>query len=132
MKIRVGRSTTLAMDDEIEVPAAPFFRHETGEKWRGKAFGHDCLYRAWKRACMRLGVKGVSLYPGTKHSTACGLREVATPEEIKAMTLHSTSAAFHRYFMTGGNDHRELSSRRQKLLTPDNGLITEIGGSRQR
>jgi integrase len=106
-----------------------FFRHETGEKWKGKGFGHDCLYRAWKRACGRLGVEGVSLYPGTKHSTACGLREVATPEEIKAMTLHSTSAAFHRYFMTGGNDHRELSSRRQKLLTPDNGLITEIGGS---
>ena len=93
-------------------PDTPFFRHETGEKWRGKAFGHDLLYRA----CTRLGVEGVSLYPGTKHSTACGLREVATPEEIKAMTLHSTSAAFHRYFMTGGNDHRELSSRRQKKL----------------
>lgn len=97
-------------------PDTPFFRHETGEKWRGKPFGHDLLYRVWKRACVRLGVDGVSIYPGTKHSTACGLREVATPEEIKAMTLHSTSAAFHRYFMTGGNDHRELSSRRQKKL----------------
>ncbi len=51
-------------------------------------------------ACGRLEIEGVSLYPGTKHSTACGLREVATPEEIKAMTLHGTGAAFHRYFMT--------------------------------
>ena len=105
----------------------PFFRHESGKNLRGKTFGHDRLYRAWKRSCKRLGVEGVSIYPGTKHSTACGLREVATPEEIKAMTLHSTSTAFHRYFMTGGNDHRELSERRQKLLTPDNGLITTTG-----
>ena len=107
----------------------PFFRHESGDKMKGQPFGHDLLYRAWKRACTRLGITGVSIYPGTKHSTTCGLREVATPEEIKAMTLHSTSTAFHRYFMTGGNDHRELSGRRQKLLTPDNELITVSGGT---
>ena len=108
----------------------PFFRHETNGKLCGKAFGHDQLYRAWRRACERLGVSGVPIYPGTKHSTAMGLRSVATPEEIRSMTLHSTSEAFNRYFQTGGEDLRTLLSRRQSAVTPDNGLTTESRGSK--
>ena len=108
--IELVRSLPLAFDQ-----TAYFFRHETGQKWRGKPYGPECLGRAWSRACARLGVEGVPLYPGTKHSTACGLRAVATPEEIKALTLHSTGAAFNRYFMTGGEDYRELATRRQKV-----------------
>jgi integrase len=101
--------------------AMPFFRHECVGERGGKGFGHDLLYRAWKRACARLNIQGVSLYPGTRHSTAMGLRGIATPEEIKSMTLHSTSVAFHRYFQTGGEALRELQSRR-RLIVADNGL----------
>ncbi|MDR1043661.1 MAG: hypothetical protein LBP33_00875 [Candidatus Adiutrix sp.] len=108
-------------------PVMPFFRHEqaNGGAYIGRGFGHSVIYSAWRRACTRLGVEGVSLYPGTKHSTAMGLRAVATPEEIKSMTLHSTSTAFHRYFQTGGEALRELQSRRKSIITPDNGLITK-------
>jgi len=108
--IQILKGMPLAFD-----PAMPFFRHESKGALGGKALGHSQLYRAWKRACERLGVEGVSIYPGTKHSTACGLRAVATPEEIKALTLHSTGAAFNRYFMTGGEDYRELAGRRQQV-----------------
>ena len=111
-------------------PDMPFFRHERNLKGRvqaGAQLGHNSLYRAWKRACARLGIQGVPLYPGTKHSTAMGLRAVATPEEIKSMTLHSTSAAFHRYFQTGGEALRELQERRKSLAAPDNTLITPPG-----
>lgn len=113
------RTLPLAFDQ-----TAPFFRHEkaNGGAHIGKAFGHSVIYSAWRRACVRLGVEGVSLYPGTKHSTAMGLRSVATPEEIKSMTLHSTSAAFHRYFQTGGEALRELQSRRKSIVSPDNEL----------
>jgi integrase len=112
--------------------AMPFFRHETargGGYKAGQAFGSTLLYRAWQRACGRLGIQGVSVYPGTKHSTAMGLRAIATPEEIKSMTLHSTSAAFHRYFQTGGEALRELQSRRQSAIGSDKRLINGGGNS---
>jgi len=106
-------------------PDMPFFRHECGGSLGGKAFGHDLLYRAWKRACVRLGVQGVSLYPGTKHSTAMGYRAIYTPEQIMAMTLHSTGAAFRRYFQTGGEDLKKLLEGRVTLVESDHGLTTK-------
>jgi integrase len=108
--------------------AQAFFRHEnSGPKLSGSQFSLKVFYHAWKRACARLGIDGVTLYPGTKHSTAMGLRPIATPEQIKSMTLHSTSQAFHRYFQTSGAALKELYSQRKTLISSDNNLITEIG-----
>jgi integrase len=106
---------------------APFFRHEGGA-YDGKGFGHDLLYRAWKRACGRLGIQGVPLYPGTKHSTAMGLRAIQTPEQIQAQTLHRTGAAFRRYFQTAGEDLRKLLEGRKTLLTPGGGELPPDNG----
>ena len=109
--------------------ASPFFRHETargGGYKAGRIFGRTLLYRAWKRACARLGIEGVSLYPGTKHSTAMGLRAIYTPEQIQAQTLHRTGASFRRYFQTGGEDLRRLLEGRQTLTQVDNGPITRF------
>jgi integrase len=120
--IEIVRSLPLAFDSSM-----PFFRHQRNIKGgtkAGDALGHNSIYRAWKRACGRLGVQGVSLYPGTKHSTAMGYREIYTPEQIQSMTLHSTSAAFNRYFQTGGEDLRKLLEGRKTLVTSDHGLTT--------
>ena len=115
--------------------STPFFRHEggIGGTKSGAAFGHSMLYRAWQRACNRLGVSGVPLYPGTKHSTAMGLRAIYTPEQIKAQTLHSTSEAFHRYFQTSGEDLRQLYEGQKKLTAPETPLKNASGsdGSNQ-
>ena len=50
-----------------------------------------------------------------------GCREIYTPEQNQAMTLHSTGAAFRRYFQTGGEDLRQLLEGRKSLVDPDNG-----------
>lgn len=104
--------------------SAPFFRHEGGPGGTrpGQPFGGTRLFHAWRNACRRLGVDGVSLYPGTKHSTAMGLRAMLTPEEIKSMTLHSTSESFNRYFQTSGESLRRLQNTRKAIARPDNGL----------
>ena len=86
-------------------PDMPFFRHERNIKGgtkTGDGLGHNSIYRAWRRACDRLGVQGVSLYPGTKHSTAMGLREVLSPEQIRDISGHSTKSAFERYCRADG------------------------------
>ena len=111
--IDLVRALPIAFDS-----AMPFFRSEK----TGSQIGICLLYEVWKRACKRLGIEGVDLYGGTKHSTAMGCREIYTPEQIMAMTLHSCGESFRRYFLTGGKDLRQLLEGRKSLVDPDNGL----------
>ena len=75
-----------------------FFRHShsKGVK-KGSKFGNGYLYKWWKRACANLGIEGVDLYGGTRHSTVTALGKICTPEEVKDATGH-VSEAFERYF----------------------------------
>jgi hypothetical protein len=77
-----------------------FFRHPAGIKGTtaGKPFGPRYLYKWWKRACSNLGVDGVDLYGGTRHSTATALGRDWSPEQIRMGTMHTTNKAFERYF----------------------------------
>lgn len=94
-------------DDDIEfirsiprgLPDLYFFRHEKGTPGikPGTKFGVHYLWKWWKKACNKLGIEGVDLYGGTRHSTVTALGQVCTPEQIKDATGH-TSKAFERYF----------------------------------
>lgn len=83
-------------------PDVPLFR--SGDFSRNsdtrKRFGKNAFYRAWKRACDDIGVYGVDLYGGTRHSSAIALYKDhgLSPEQIKKATGHKTSVAFTRYF----------------------------------
>ena len=106
--------TILLEDEDIAIlktfpralPEVFFFRHAERSGIReGTAFGTKLLSRWWKRACAELGVSGVTLYPGTKHSTVTALGGILTPEEIKrGGTGHQTSAAFERYMLPDMRD----------------------------
>lgn len=108
----------------LAFPEMPFFRHEmnAGTKDAGKKFGPNRFYRDWKTACAALGLEGVDLYGGTKHSTAMGLRDVATYEEVRKMTGHTTNKAFDRYLQLEGEKMKSLYARRRSVS--DNELIT--------
>jgi hypothetical protein len=87
-----------------------FFRHLPGvSRCRaGRAFEDKYRYKWWKKACENLGVEGVDLYGGTRHSSAIALKKYRTPEEIKRATMHSTNKAFERYFWIETEDLREI------------------------
>ena len=91
-------------------PDQPFFRHPKGLRGcsEGSRYGNRYFYKWWKKACRNLGVEGVDLYGGTRHSSAMALRQYRTPEEIKKATMHSTNKAFERYFQMGTEDIREI------------------------
>ncbi len=78
----------------------PFFRHlqGVGGRFAGNPFGDKYLYKWWRKACTNLGIEGVDLYAGTRHSTVIALGEFFTPEELKQASMHSTNKAFERYF----------------------------------
>lgn len=88
------------------LPHLPFFRHLPGISGckSGQPFGKRYFYKWWKRACENLGVDGVDLYGGTRHSTITGLRQFLSPEEIKVGTMHRTNKALDRYLHVQNKD----------------------------
>jgi integrase len=84
----------------VSFPGLPFFRHlhtHSGAR-AGDGFGQRYLYKWWKKACGNLGIEGVDLYGGTRHSTVIALGEDFTPEQLKQASFHSTNKAFERYY----------------------------------
>jgi integrase len=105
----------IALLDELPrgMPGMPLFRHDVpcqGVNRAGDGFGQAAFYRAWKRACKRLGIEDVDLYGGTRHSSAVALYKDAgvSPEEIKKATGHKSSVAFTRYFKLDIDDVLEI------------------------
>ncbi len=90
-----------------------FFRHDSGMQ-----FGEKHFYNAWIRACKNLGISGVDLYGGTRHSSARALRKFFSPERIKRAVGSATNAAFERYFMIEGEEVREVFSQADAAPTP--------------
>jgi hypothetical protein len=63
----------------------------------GAPFGIKYFYKWWVKACANLGIEGVDLYGGTRHSSVRALREFHSPEEIKRAAMSETNKAFERY-----------------------------------
>jgi integrase len=96
------------------LPDLYFFRHEKGSL-SGKRFGKDLWYSYWKKACRNLGIEGVDLYGGTKHSTVRGMREFFRPDEIQQGTGIVSNKAFERYFQHEFEDELKIYEKRNEL-----------------
>ena len=114
-----GSKTVPFLQEDLDIassfpralPHLYFFRHGRSKGVKDKTrhkFGKDYLYYWWKRACRNLGIEGIDLYGGTRHSTARAMRLIHSPEQIKKATMHKTSKAFNRYFQIELEDVREL------------------------
>ncbi len=92
-------------------PNTFFFRHMKGNGTAkpGSHFGKDYFYKWWKKACAELGIEGVDLYGGTRHSTTTAMAEHFTKEELRENgTMHATNKAFERYMQTKKNDSKRI------------------------
>lgn len=82
------------------LPHMPLFRHDWDKAIQTKAgdpLGMNILNKVWKTACKKLGIEGVTLYAGTRHTTVTALQEHISPDQIKQFTQHETNQAFERY-----------------------------------
>lgn len=80
------------------LPDVPFFRHAKGQHGikAGSLYGDRYLWKWWMRACDEVGLEGVPLYPGTKHTTATETAKLLGKDDArKASGL--TNKAFDRY-----------------------------------
>ena len=106
---------------QTALPHMPFFRHMPKRKGvsrkhyekNGGIFGKDLCLKWWNQACKNLGIEGVPLYPGTKHSTVTAARDQGmTPEEIRLyLTGHKTNKAFDRYLIVDRQKRLEASRK---------------------
>jgi integrase len=110
--------TIALLDEDLEFikglprgfPKMPFFRRDKGGGGRhaNTPFGQHYLISVWNRACQNLGIEGVGLYGGTRHTTCQYLRQQGkTPEEVKRYTDHTTNKAFDRYLQVEIEEKRE-------------------------
>lgn len=114
------------IDEDIELyktmplgfPELYFFRHQkgNGNAKPGTQFGKDYHYKWWKKACHKLGIEGVDLYGGTRHSTATALAKYFTLQELRENgTMHSSNKAFERYVQTKRNDSKKIYQKANEL-----------------
>jgi len=109
-------------DQELDViksfpkalPHTPLFRHIEGLSGvvAGQQFHPKLLNNWWKRACKNLGIEGVTLYPGVKHSTMTAMSKLLSPEQIRRGGSQHASKAMDRYLVP--NQHE--SDHYQKIL----------------
>jgi integrase len=97
------------------MPGMPLFRHDRPVQRVkvGQRFGEAAFSRAWKRACKVVGIEGVDLYGGTRHSSAIALYQDSglSPEQVKKATGHKSSSSFERYFRMDIDDVAELHAK---------------------
>ncbi|WP_243546335.1 tyrosine-type recombinase/integrase [Pseudodesulfovibrio tunisiensis] len=116
------RKTVRLLDEHVEVldwlkrkyPALPgtlFFRHHNAipPVKEGTPFGQKYLYVWWKRACKLVGVEGVDLYGGTRHTSTTQLAKLAGRDAAKDASEHDTNKAFDRYCQLQGERAFEMS-----------------------
>jgi integrase len=109
------------------LPSLYFFRHASRKGLPLKKryrFGKDYLYSWWKSACKNLRIEGVDLYGGTRHSTVRALREHFTPDQVKLGTMHTTNAAFERYYQIELEDARKVYRAARMLPVSESGTET--------
>ncbi len=106
-----------------------FFRHLKGRSGikAGDQFGPKYFKVWWDQTCKNLGVEGVGLYGGTKHTVATALGQVLTPEEIKrGGTGSRTNKAFDRYYQPHKREHVRVISAIKKLKKDVRGELIDF------
>ena len=84
--------------DAIPLPTLPYFRHESRSGVKpGSLYGKDLFYKWWVKACKNLGVEGLDLYGGTRHTTTTAIAQLVDEASAKKSSGHVTNKAFERY-----------------------------------
>lgn len=108
-------------------PDLNFFRHDKahGPTKAGDPFNRKMLYHWWKKACKNLGIEGVDLYGGTRHSTSTALGEHFSEAEIMAAgTMHKTNKAARRYIQGQKNKSIMVYSKIREMQKPPAEVIS--------
>lgn len=120
--VELFNSFPRALDSDL-----PFFRHDKphGPTKAGDPYNRKMLYHWWKKACKNLGIEGVDLYGGCRHSSSTALSEHFSEQEIMASgTMHKTNKAARRYIQGQRNHSIMVYSKLQEMQKPPADVIS--------
>jgi integrase len=109
-----------------------FFRHlkSWGKAKAGAKFQPGYLNRWWKKSCTNLGIEGVSVYPGVKHSTVTALGANGMQKaDIQQFVTGHTSRSFNRYFLPGRDQDLFASRKVAEMQNQADQPVTNLFGS---
>lgn len=105
---RLGRATAAEKLRRSGVPLFPNWRAPASGRW-----SHAAITWEWQRACKIAGVEGVSVYPGTKHSTSTDLfRRGVDRKTIQHALGHKDDRSTEHYVVLADADTLEVFRRR--------------------
>ena len=112
------------------LPHIPFFRHVKGVSGvqADAPYGEKYFYKWWIRACEKLGIKGLDLYGGTRHTTTTALAKEVGEYGAKKATGHYTNKAFERYCQYQDDNTFEMV----KVAAEMKGKVISFGHKRQK
>jgi len=85
----------------LQDPDGPLFRNPDGRE--GGWWSKSALSYTWQQACERVGVAGVKMYEGTKHSTATRLKALGADDRVlAALAGHRDPRSIDRLGRTRG------------------------------
>ena len=96
-----------------------FFRHVAGVSGArvDHPFGNKMFYKFWIRACDNLGIEGLDLYAGTRHTTITEIaRRKGETAAIKT-SGHQTNKAFERYCRVQDHTALEMAKFRNETVS---------------
>jgi len=101
------------------LPHVPFFRHhnQSGVK-DGSPYGKDLFYKWWKNACSNIGIEGLDLYGGTRHTTTTAIAEMTDEATAKQASGHVTNKAFDRYCQADNKAALEMAKMVRSRTAP--------------
>ncbi|NNG00888.1 MAG: hypothetical protein HKM93_15985 [Desulfobacteraceae bacterium] len=120
-KTRNKTKSIRLLDEHIEeirilkkrYPALPhmyFFRHVGGIQsvTRDEPFGEKYFYKWWIRACDALGIEGIDLYGGTRHTTTTEIAMQMGKEKAIQGLGNTSNKSIERYCQVQDNDTFEI------------------------
>lgn len=103
---------------QVSKPDAPLFANPDGRN--GGWWSVWALDYAWKQACRRVGVSGVTLYAGLKHSTATHLKALGADDRVLAkLAGHRDPRSVQFYARLDSGTVRDAIHRLKRNRQPD-------------
>ena len=109
------------------MPHMPFFRHVKGVSGvkAEEQFGEKYFYKWWKRACRNLGVEGLDLYGGTRHTTTTESAKLLGPAAAKQALGNTSNKSMERYCLIQDDGTHDIVKQIDELKK-GNGKIVKF------
>jgi hypothetical protein len=116
------------------LPPTPFFRHTPGLSGvnANEVFGPAYFRKWWKRACDRLGIEGLDLYGGTRHTLTTTIAKEFGEQAARDALGDRTNKAFERYCHYQKDKPHEIARQTSELKKRRNGKIIDFGAERKK